>query len=31
LQDLFGRWFAAFGGKPTPMLETMFILNGLPD
>ena len=31
LTDLFGRWFAAFGGKPTPLLETMFILNGLPD
>ena len=31
LEDLFGRWFSAFGGKPTPLLETMYILNGLPD
>jgi ABC-type amino acid transport substrate-binding protein len=31
LQELFARWFAAFGGKPTPLLETMYILNGLPD
>ena len=29
--DLFGRWFAAMGGKPSPLLEAMFILNGLPD
>lgn len=31
LEDLFARWFSAFGGKPTPLLETMYILNGLPD
>lgn len=31
LPDLFARWFAAIGGKPSPLLETMFILNGLAD
>ena len=31
MADLFGRWFAAMGGKPSPLLETMFILNALPD
>lgn len=31
LGDLFSRWFAAFGGKPAPILEMMYILNGLPD
>ncbi len=31
LADLFGRWFAALGGKPSPLLETMFILNALPE
>ena len=31
LPELFARWFAAIGGKPSPLLETMFILNGLAD
>lgn len=31
LSELFGRWFAALGGKPSPLLETMYILNGLAD
>lgn len=31
LPDLFARWFAAIGGEPSPLLETMFILNGLAD
>ncbi len=31
LPGLFARRFAAIGGKPSPMLETMFILNGLAD
>ncbi len=31
LPDLFARWFAAIGGKPSPLLETMFVLNGLAD
>ena len=31
LAELFSRWFAAMGGKPSPLLETMFILNALPD
>ena len=31
LSELFARWFAAIGGKPSPLLETMFILNGLAD
>lgn len=31
VSELFARWFAAFGGKPTPILEAMYLLNGLPD
>ncbi|MBL8377417.1 MAG: amino acid ABC transporter substrate-binding protein [Burkholderiales bacterium] len=31
LPELFSRWFSALGGKPSPLLETMFILNGLAD
>lgn len=31
LGELFGRWFGAMGGKPTPMLEAMYLLNALPE
>ena len=31
LPDLFARWFGSLGGKPTPLLQSMYILTGLPD